>query len=157
MPSWSRAKGSEDVVASPSHGQAQANQGDALSSRLSGFTQYPLLPVVCCLSSKQAGHRALLLSSSSITSAETLLRRSSVTSHGCLSLNTSGLSPIDFAFFVFYFFTGLRVGERGSGKNIFLFLLKTFPDPLAVRNGLGLPFNGGVEGEESEISAIKRP
>lgn len=70
-------------------------------------------------------------------------------------IQTSGLSPTEFAFFVFFFFTGLRVGERGSGKNIFLFLLKKFPNPPALRNSLGLPFTGGVESKESEISAIK--
>lgn len=70
----------------------------------------------------------------------------------------SGLSLIEFAFFcVFYFFTGLRGGERGNGESIFLFLLKKVQDPLAVRNTLGFPFNGGVESEDSGISAIKRP
>lgn len=57
----------------------------------------------------------------------------------------------------FNFFTWLRGEERGNGESIFLFLLKKVQAPLAGRNILGFPFNGGVESEDFGISVIKRP
>lgn len=56
---------------------------------------------------------------------------------------------------MFSFSTELRGREGGSGESIFPLLLKKFLDSLAVRNTLGLSLEGGVESEDSGISAIK--